>query len=69
VTWGCTSAASVRSPVALRGRRRARGVTSVEYVLLIVAVFVPSVVVATTCFVNLVGWYAELVSVVSRPLP
>jgi hypothetical protein len=52
-----------------RDRRRARGVTSVEYVLLVVAVFIPSVVVATTCFVNLVGWYAELVSIVSRPLP
>jgi hypothetical protein len=44
-------------------------VTSVEYVLLVVAVFIPSVIVATTCFVNLVGWYSEFVGVVSRPLP
>jgi hypothetical protein len=50
-------------------RRRARGVTTVEYVLLVVAVFIPSFVVATTCFVHLVGWYADFVSVVSRPRP
>ena len=50
-------------------RSRARGVTTVEYVLLVVAVFVPSFFVATTCFVHLVGWYADFVSVVSRPRP
>jgi hypothetical protein len=50
-------------------RRRARGVTTVEYVLLVVVVFIPSLLVATTCFVHLVGWYADFVSVVSRPRP
>lgn len=50
-------------------RRRARGVTTVEYVLLVVAVFIPSLLVATTCFVHLVGWYADFVGVVSRPRP
>jgi Flp pilus assembly pilin Flp len=58
-----------RALESARARRRARGVTSVEYVLLVVAVFIPSVVVATTCFVHLFGWYANFVSVVSRPLP
>jgi hypothetical protein len=60
VTW--------RKP-ALYSRKRARGVTTVEYVLLVIAVFIPSLLVATTCFVNLVGWYADFVSVVSRPRP
>jgi hypothetical protein len=41
----------------------------VEYVLLVVVVFLPSVVVATTCFVHLVGWYEGFVGVVSRPRP
>lgn len=50
-------------------KRRARGVTTVEYVLLVALVFLPSVAIATTCFVHLVGWYAEFVSVVSRPRP
>ena len=50
-------------------RSRARGVTSVEYVLLLVVVFIPSLLVATTCFVHLAGWYADFVSVVSRPRP
>lgn len=50
-------------------RRRTRGVTTVEYVLLVVVVFIPSFLVATTCFVHLVGWYADFVSVVSRPRP
>jgi hypothetical protein len=54
---------------ALYGRRRARGVTTVEYVLLVTAVFIPSLLVATTCFVHLVGWYADFVGVVSRPRP
>jgi hypothetical protein len=44
-------------------------VTTVEYVLLVVVVFLPSFLVATTCFVHLVGWYADFVSVVSRPKP
>jgi hypothetical protein len=44
-------------------------VTTVEYIVLVVAVFIPSVLVAITCFVNLVGWYAEFVSVVSRTKP
>lgn len=52
-----------------RTQRRARGVTTVEYVLLVTLIFLPSVVLATTCFVHLVGWYAEFVSVVSRPKP
>jgi hypothetical protein len=50
-------------------RRRARGVTTVEYLLLVIVVFLPSVVIATTCFVYLVGWYADFVSVVSQPKP
>lgn len=58
---------------SLRARTRAkskrRGVTTVEYVLLVVVVFLPSFLVATTCFVHLVGWYADFVSVVSRPKP
>lgn len=54
---------------ALCGRKHARGVTTVEYVLLVIAVFIPSLLVATTCFVNLVGWYADFVSVVSRSRP
>lgn len=54
---------------AFRRRRRTRGVTTVEYVLLVIAVFIPSFLVATTCFVNLVGWYADFVGVVSRPRP
>ena len=52
-----------------RTKRRERGVTTVEYVLLVAVIFLPSVVVATTCFVHLVGWYADFVSVVSRPKP
>lgn len=50
-------------------RKHARGVTTVEYVLLVTLVFVPSFAVATTCFVHLVGWYAEFVATVSRPRP
>jgi hypothetical protein len=41
----------------------------VEYVLLVTLVFIPSLLAATTCFVHLAGWYAEFVSVVSRPRP
>jgi Flp pilus assembly pilin Flp len=52
-----------------RAKRRERGVTTVEYVLLVAVIFLPSVLVATTCFVHLVGWYADFVSVVSRPKP
>ena len=52
-----------------RTRRRERGVTTVEYVLLVALIFLPSVFVATTAFVHLVGWYADFVSVVSRPKP
>lgn len=52
-----------------RRRRSARGVTSVEYVLLVVVVFIPMVAAATACFVHLVGWYQEFVSEVSRPTP
>jgi hypothetical protein len=52
-----------------RVKRRARGVTTVEYVLLVFAIFLPSAVIATTCFVHLVGWYADFVSVVSQPKP
>jgi Flp pilus assembly pilin Flp len=44
-------------------------VTSVEYTLLVALIFIPSVVIATTCFVHLVGWYEEFVSTVSRPQP
>lgn len=53
----------------LRRRRRTRGVTSVEYIVLLIAVVVPSLFAATTCFVQLVGWYTNFVSVVSRPRP
>jgi hypothetical protein len=52
-----------------KARARARGVTTVEYVVIVVAVFLPSFVNATTCFVHLVGWHAEFVSVVSRSKP
>jgi len=41
----------------------------VEYIALVIAVAVPSFYVATTCFVNLVGWYTDFVSIVSRPRP
>jgi hypothetical protein len=61
-------AASQRAKRA-RAKRRQRGVTTLEYVLLVVVIFLPSVLVATTCFVHLVGWYADFVSVVSRPKP
>ena len=64
MTWR-TMAATMR----VRSKRRARGVTTVEYIVLVVAVFIPSVVVATTCFVHLVGWYAEFVSAMSQPKP
>jgi hypothetical protein len=50
-------------------RQRTRGVTTVEYVLLVTLVFVPSFAIATTCFVHLAGWYAEFVTEVSRPSP
>jgi hypothetical protein len=63
VTWRPTAA------FARLSKSRSRGVTSVEYVLLVAVVFIPSVVVATTCFVHLVGWYAAFVSEVSRPVP
>lgn len=52
-----------------RAKRRARGVTTVEYVVLVTVIFLPSVIVAITCFVHLAGWYADFVSVVSRPKP
>ena len=64
MTWQ-SLAASKRA----RAKRRERGVTTVEYVLLVAVIFLPSVLVATTCFVHLVGWYADFVSVVSRPKP
>jgi Flp pilus assembly pilin Flp len=64
VTWE-NSALTARA----RAKRRERGVTTVEYVLLVTVIFLPSVIVATTCFVHLVGWYADFVSVVSRPNP
>jgi hypothetical protein len=67
VTWQ-SLAASQRAKRA-RAKRRERGVTTLEYVLLVVVIFLPSVLVATTCFVHLVGWYADFVSVVSRPKP
>jgi len=67
VTWQgqAASAPLVRE----RKRRGQRGVTTLEYVLLVAVVFLPSVLVATTCFVHLVGWYEEFVGVVSRPKP
>jgi Flp pilus assembly pilin Flp len=64
VTWQ-VPAASKRA----RTKRCERGVTTVEYVLLVALIFLPSVFVATTGFVHLVGWYADFVSVVSRPQP
>lgn len=41
----------------------------VEYVLLVTVIVVPSILLATTCFVHLVGWYADFVGVVSQPKP
>jgi len=62
VTWQALAASK-------RARRRQRGVTTVEYVLLVTVIVVPSIFLATTCFVHLVGWYADFVSVVSQPKP
>ncbi len=52
-----------------RRRHRARGVTTVEYALLVTLIFLPSVAIATTGFVYLVGWYEGFVRVVSQPSP
>jgi Flp pilus assembly pilin Flp len=53
----------------IRRRRRQRGATMVEYVVLLIAVAVPSIAAAIPCFVAVYTWYMNFVSTVSQPGP
>ena len=52
-----------------RSRRRSRGATTVEYVVLLTFVFIPAVAAAILCFERANTWYRNFVVEVSLPTP
>jgi Flp pilus assembly pilin Flp len=50
-------------------RSSERGATTVEYVLLVTAVVVPSVAVFVVGFVRVYVWYVGFVTAVGKPTP
>lgn len=52
-----------------RSRRRSRGATTVEYVVLLTFVFIPAVAAAIFCFERANTWYRNFVVEVSLPTP
>ena len=58
-----------QSVTRARVRRRARGVTLLEYVVLVSFVVVPCIVATVACFVQLALWYTRFVDTVSLPTP
>ena len=53
----------------IRSRRRARGVTMLEYLAFLVLVIVPSISVAVIGFQNVYLWYTSFVRDVSQSTP